>query len=85
MLRAIVADANVLLSAAAGKAAGKAFLAPIEVYATAHTADEVLRYIPIFAARYGHTVEQVQREFAELPMEIKGGPSTKSIFPVPKN
>lgn len=74
MLRVIVADANVLLSAASGKAAGKAFLAPIEIYTTAHTAGEVFKYIPLFAARYGHTVEEVRREFAELPLEIKERP-----------
>lgn len=74
MLRVIVADANVLLSAAAGKAAGKAFLAPIEIYTTAFTAAEVYKYIPVFAARYGHTVEEVRREFEELPLEIKDRP-----------
>ena len=74
VLRVIVADANVLLSAASGKAAGKAFLAPIEIYTTAHTAQEVFKYIPLFAARYGFTVEEVQREFLELPLEVKDRP-----------
>ncbi len=77
MLRVIVADANVLLSAAAGKAAGKAFLTSIEIYTAAFTAAEVLKYIPVFAARYGRTVEEVQREFAELPLVIKDKPFYK--------
>ncbi len=71
MLRVVVADANVLLSAAVGKAAGKAFVAPIEIYTTTHTLNEVLRYVPHFAARYGHTVEEVRRELTELPMQVK--------------
>lgn len=70
MLRVVVADANVLLAAAVGKAAQMAFLAPIEVCTTQHTMDEVLRYIPHFAKRYSFTVEEVQRELADLPILI---------------
>ncbi len=70
MLRIVVADANVLLSAAVGKAAGKAFLTHLEIYTTEFTSREVLKYIPLIAKQYGHTVEYVQRDFAELPLEI---------------
>ena len=69
-MRVIVADANVLLSAATGRAAQRVFLAVIEIYTTEHTLGEVRKYLPEFARRYHLTLEAVEQEINELPMEI---------------
>lgn len=70
--RSVVADANVLLSAALGHAARKVFQSPeaVEVSVTDVAADEVREYLPELAAKYHLDPLLVLRTFGVLPIEV---------------
>jgi predicted nucleic acid-binding protein len=65
----VVADANVLLSAAIGKAALRVLTDfDIEVHATRFNCDEVEEYPPALAAKYGLSREIVEMQWRLLPL-----------------
>lgn len=67
----VVADANVLLSAVFGKAACRVFSDfGIPVHTTQFNAQEVLKYLPRLAPKYGLPWEIVQLQWKLLPLEI---------------
>lgn len=67
----VVADANVLLSAALGKAALRVLDEPaLTVHATEFTAAEVEEYLPRLAAKYNLPEEVLQLQWRLLPMVI---------------
>ncbi len=68
---AVVADANVLLSAVIGKAALRVFTDfPVEVHATRFNADEVSEYLPHMAAKCGLPLELVLLQWKLLPIHF---------------
>jgi predicted nucleic acid-binding protein len=68
---AVVADANVLLSAAIGKAALKVFTEHrVEVHATEFNIDEVEEYLPALASKYRLMPEEVYLHWRVLAIEI---------------
>jgi predicted nucleic acid-binding protein len=66
----VIADANVLLAAIAGKAAYKAFASGLDIHTTAHTWAEVAEYIPVFQERYQKTIEEIDEAFAKAPVTV---------------
>lgn len=67
----IAADANVLLSAAVGKAALKVFTeTTLSVATTSFNVKEIEEYLPEMASKYGLEIEIVQAQLALLPLEI---------------
>jgi predicted nucleic acid-binding protein len=70
-IEGVVADANVLLSAAVGKAALRVITEfKIEVHVAQFNADEVLEYLPLMARKYGLQAELVQMQWRLLPLTI---------------
>lgn len=67
----VVADANVLLSAAVGKAAHKAFFKPIEVYTTQHTYNELIKYLPAFCEMFNVSEEDARDQIEKLQLVVK--------------
>ncbi len=66
----VVADANVLLSAAIGKAALKVFTEHrIEIHATEFNVAEVEEYLPLLASRYRLLAEEVYLHWRVLPIQ----------------
>jgi predicted nucleic acid-binding protein len=74
----VVADANVLLSAAVGKAVQKAFYKPIEVYTTQHTYKELLKYLPAFCEMYHVTEGDALDQIKKLQLVVKSKSFYKS-------
>lgn len=69
----VVADANVLLSAALGKAALRVFSEyGIPVHTTRFNAAEVEEYLPRLAAKYGLSLDLLQLQWKLLPLKIHG-------------
>ena len=67
----VVADANVLLSAAVGKAALRVFTEfNIVVHVAQFNTDEVAEYLPHMARKYGLHVELVEMQWKLLPLRI---------------
>ncbi len=63
----IAADANVLLSAATGRAALKVFIhSNLEVISTSLNIKEVWEYLPVMAAKYGIAPELMESQFQLL-------------------
>src|SRR5579864_6961506 len=63
----IAADANVLLSAATGRAALKVFThSHLEVVSTSLNIKEVWEYLPIMATKYGIALELMESQFQLL-------------------
>ena len=63
----IAADANVLLSAATGRAALKVFThSHLEVVSTSLNIKEVWEYLPVMAGKYGIAVELLESQFQLL-------------------
>ncbi|HVZ81424.1 MAG TPA: PIN domain-containing protein [bacterium] len=63
----IAADANVLLSAATGRAALKVFThSHLEVVTTSLNIKEVREYLPVMAGKYGIAVELLESQFQLL-------------------
>ena len=70
---AVVADANVLLSAIVGKAALRVITDfGIQVHATEYNASEVAEYLPRLSAKYGLPEDLVQLQWRLLPVELHG-------------
>lgn len=70
-MKLVVADANVLLSAIAAKAASKVFRSgAIEVYTTAFTWTEVLKYLPVFRDSYSIPEELLEEGVQACPIHI---------------
>lgn len=66
---AVVADANVLLSAVIGKAASKVFTEhDVEVHATRYNLAEVARYLPRLAGKYRLDVDLLRLNLQTLPL-----------------
>jgi predicted nucleic acid-binding protein len=69
----VVADANVLLSAALGKAALRVFSEHrIPVHTTRFNADEVIEYLPRLSSKYEVPLELLQLQWKLLPLQIHG-------------
>jgi predicted nucleic acid-binding protein len=67
----VVADANVLLSAAVGKAALRVLTEfDIAVHVAQFNTDEVAEYLPYMARKYGIRVEFVEMQWKLLPLRI---------------
>jgi predicted nucleic acid-binding protein len=69
--KVVVADANVLLSALAQKAASKVFLYDIEIITTSHTIEEVKEYLPRFSQKDKVPLMLLRRSMDMLPVKIK--------------
>jgi predicted nucleic acid-binding protein len=70
-LRKLAADANVILSAVAGKAALRVFLVEgIEIATTEFNIDEVREYIGVIAEKYGLGEEVLESQLKLLPLRI---------------
>jgi hypothetical protein len=68
-IEAVVADANVLLSAVVGKAALRVFTEyGVTVHATEFNASEVEEYLPRLSAKYGLPPDLVQLQWRLLPI-----------------
>lgn len=68
---AVVADANVLLSAAVGKAAIRVFTElAVEVHVTRFNVQEVEEYLPKMARKYSLPWELVELQWALLPRRV---------------
>lgn len=68
---AVVADANVLLSATVGKAALRVFTEfAVDVHATTFNADEVERYLPHLSEKYELPQGQVELQWRLLPVRL---------------
>jgi predicted nucleic acid-binding protein len=70
-VKVVVADANVLLAAIAGKAARHVFLSEIEIFTTEHTWKEVERYLPRFIEMYNIPEANAFISLQTAPVEIK--------------
>ena len=69
-LRSVAADANVLLSAATGKAAQRVFHeSSLVVVTTEEVLDEVREYLAELAVANGMTEEEAEGHLAALPIE----------------
>lgn len=70
-LKKLAADANVILSAVAGKAALRVFLVGnIEFVTTRFNIEEVGEYLGIMAGKYGLSETILQSQLKLLPLEI---------------
>lgn len=66
----LAADANVLLSAAIGKAALRVFTSPgVDVISCAQVLDEVAEYLPVLGKKYGLAPELLQCQYRLLAVE----------------
>lgn len=71
LIAAVVADANVLLSAAVGKAAARIFAEyDIIVHAAEFNLREVEAYLPLMAAKCGLAPELVSLSWRLLPLRV---------------
>ncbi len=78
-IAALVADANVLLSAAIGKAALKVFTVyRVEVHATAFTMVEVEEYLPELAKKYRLIEQEVFLLWSVLKIKVHSEESYQS-------
>jgi predicted nucleic acid-binding protein len=69
----VVADANVLLSAALGKAALRVFSEyGVTVHTTRFNADEVTEYLPRLSSKYKVPLDLLQLQWKLLPLRIHG-------------
>ena len=66
----VVADANVLLAAVAGKAAAKVLDQPVEIHTTIHTVLEVMEYMVKFSTYYGVHVSYLLKQFKSMPLRV---------------
>ncbi|TAN43597.1 MAG: PIN domain nuclease [Nitrospirae bacterium] len=70
-LKKIAADANVILSAVAGKAALRVFLKDdIEIVTTQFNIDEVRQYLGVIAEKYSLSEEILESQLKLLPVKI---------------
>ncbi len=79
---AVVADANVLLSAIVGNAALRVFAdAEVEVHATQFNADEVEEYLPRLSSKYGLPEHLVEMLWRLLPVSLHEEPDYAKQMP----
>jgi len=77
----VVADANVLLSAALGKAALRIFSEyAVPVYATQFNVEEVEEYLPRLSSKYGIPLEFLQLQWKLLPLNVHSPESYADHF-----
>ncbi len=77
----VVADANVLLSAALGKAALRIFSEyAVPVYATQFNVEEVEEYLPRLSSKYGIPLELLQLQWKLLPLNVHSPESYADHF-----
>lgn len=70
-LKKLAADANVILSAVAGKAALRVFLKEdIDIVTTQFNIDEVREYLDVIAEQYGISEEILDSQLKLLPLKI---------------
>ncbi|MGH9362929.1 MAG: PIN domain-containing protein [Thermoanaerobaculia bacterium] len=70
-IASVVADANVLLSAAIGKAALRVMTEfEVAVHAARFNAEEVAEYLPLMATKYRLPLELVEMQWKLLPIEV---------------
>ncbi|MBI5097947.1 MAG: PIN domain nuclease [Nitrospirae bacterium] len=70
-LKKLAADANVILSAVAGKAALRVFLEEdIDIVTTQFNIDEVREYLDVIAERYKISEEILESQLKLLPLKI---------------
>jgi len=70
-LKKLAADANVILSAVAGKAALRVFLKEnIDIVTTRFNIDEVREYLDVIAEQYGISKEILESQLKLLPLKI---------------
>ena len=70
-IKKLAADANVILSAVAGKAALRVFLVEgIEIATTEFNVGEVREYIGVMADKYGLSKEVLESQLKLLPVQI---------------
>ncbi|MDP3297649.1 MAG: PIN domain-containing protein [Thermodesulfovibrionia bacterium] len=70
-LKKLAADANVILSAAAGKAALRIFLKEdIEIITTQFNVNEVREYLGVIAEQYAFSEEILESQLRLLPLKI---------------
>ena len=70
-IAAVVGDANVLLSAALGKAALRVLVEHrVEVHVARFNADEVLEYLPVLAEKYGLPADLLALQWRLLPLRF---------------
>ena len=68
-LKKLAADANVILSAVAGKAALRVFLQEdIEIVTTQFNIDEVGKYLSVIAGKYNLSEELLESQLKLLPL-----------------
>lgn len=71
LIEGVVADANVLLSAAIGKAALRVITDfDIAVHVTQFNAAEVAEYLPLMSAKYNLQIELVEMQWKLLPLNV---------------
>ena len=71
LIEAVVADANVLLSAVIGKAAQKVFSEhDLKVHAAEFNAHEVREYLPVMAEKYALPMSLIDLRWGLLPLII---------------
>ncbi|MDP2157586.1 MAG: PIN domain-containing protein [Nitrospirota bacterium] len=70
-IKKLAADANVILSAVAGKAALRVFLLEgLEITTTEFNINEVREYIGVIAGKYGLSEELLESQLKLLPLRI---------------
>jgi len=70
-IEGVVADANVLLSAAVGKGALRVFTDfDIVIHVAQFNADEVAEYLPLMAAKYHLQIELVEMQWKLLALRV---------------
>jgi predicted nucleic acid-binding protein len=81
-LKKLAADANVILSAIAGKAALRVFLKKdIEIVTTQFNIDEVREYLSVIAGKYDLVEEILESQLKLLPSKIYSQDQYKSFLP----
>jgi predicted nucleic acid-binding protein len=81
-LKKLAADANVILSAVAGKAALRVFLKEdIEIVTTQFNIDEVREYLSVIADKYDLAEEILESQLKLLPLKICSQDHYKSFLP----
>lgn len=69
----LVADANVILSAVAGKAALRVFTdSNLHISTTRQNVQEVSEYLPVMADKYGMATELLETQLRLLPLRVYG-------------
>jgi len=81
-LKKLAADANVILSAVAGKAALRVFLKEdIEIITTQFNINEVKEYLSVMARKYDLAEEILESQLKLLPLKIYSQDHYKSSLP----